>query len=362
MSDAPDRDLVVAAALLRVRAPEHTDGFWERLEHRLSATELESSRLDALRGALPFGPPTEPEPITVAPTAIARLHRTRQIWRGRAAVLSAAAVLVVIAGAVALLSEDDPGGQVAAPTVASTAPFLPSTTLAIASTTSIGPPEAIDGEPSSEITSVEQWVDAVAMGDTERAWELLGPVSRSRVGGYEGFAALMPELAEGYGALATAVDRGGSMLDLVAHDEGTLVVITLRGQATQEGAPGDQAKPVPVRQSPTGRYRVEPFASVEGEMVDIQSPEPRPDGRAPLRSGESVEAILPARAEVVAVSVDGYPTIQVTAERIGSSDLARLSYTPEGGWTDGVHQVTIAYLCPDGTFGAAAIVLDVTSK
>jgi hypothetical protein len=75
-----------------------------------------------------------------------------------------------------------------------------------------------------------------------------------------------------------------------------------------------------------------------------------------------VEAILPARADLVVVSVDGYASQVVTPERIGSSDLARLSYAPEGGWTDGVHLLTVAYIAPDGTFGAAAIVLDVTSK
>src|SRR5690554_3471302 len=84
---------------------------------------------------------------------------------------------------------------------------LPPTTSVPASTTTTLPPTTtLPGDLGRVVALFGEWVESLADGDLERAWDLLTPESQRRIGGYERLAALRTDFAEGWGAWAWAED------------------------------------------------------------------------------------------------------------------------------------------------------------
>lgn len=135
----------------------------------------------------------------------------------------------------------DGGGGDAASTTTTAAPTTSSTSTS-------GVPGT--GEPATDAAdTAEAWVDALAGGDLDAAWELVGPASREEIGGRDGFERDRTALAEGWAAF------GRADVDVrVVGSAGGADLVVLRGVVQREGTTEDAAGVLPVREA-----RVEPF-------------------------------------------------------------------------------------------------------
>jgi hypothetical protein len=352
----PERDLTVAAALLGVRAPEHGDSFWDRLDHKLAETEMAASRAAVARHAGPgISDPAELERVTIAPAAIARLHRTRPHARSRPALLGAVAALIALVGFAVTRAGDgsgpgderarDGGSVTTVPALAPkpVGPMPPTTLLPVS-------PEPVDPE-----AAAGDWLAAVAKGDTERAWNLLGATSRTRMGGYDRFAATMPELAKSYGDWDRSLGAKAYRFALAGDNDALFVVTPLR----ETLAGPSPIQPLPVRLVAPATFRVEPFAADDGDMITFTRPD-EAAGPHVMRRDEPIEASVPAGAGQVVIAVDGGPPETVVVEPIGKTAVAKLTYSPKGGWIYAHHVVTLAYVGKGGSVAVRAIVFDIT--
>jgi multisubunit Na+/H+ antiporter MnhG subunit len=356
----PERDLTVATALLGLRPPEHGDDFWDRLDHKLAEAEMAASREAVARHSLPgISAPADPEPVTVAPAAIANLHRSRPSARGRAAVLGAAALLLaVVAFAVIRAGDPTPAGRAREAALSATT-VAPMPANALASTTTEVGVTPIDREPADPEAAGRDWIAAVAKGDTERAWELLGPTSRHRMGSYELFAPTMMKLSDDYGPWDSA-GLQTSRLPL-ADASSSLFVVTFTGTVSGSGSPAKAARAMPVRLVAPGTFRVEPFSASDTDVIVFTTPDEYSPPPFALGRYEPLEARVPAKLAEITVTVDDGPPQLVPVERVGMTDMAKLSYQQQkDGWAAGSHVVTVAYLNKSGAFAARAILFAVS--
>lgn len=355
-TEGPGPDRVVETALRLLPVPDHGPDFWSRVEASLSAEPDRSRRAAAADPTVAAPPPTneepareetgqvpavvlEPVPLGVVPAA---MRRPSNLVLSVLAV--AAAVAVVVAGSALVRSraaDDTPDEDVAAPTA----------TDAVDGSTSAPPVATLTApEGEDEAVVVVDWVRALAEGDTEAAWELLGPSSQAHWGSLDAFAAERTAFAEGYGAWASATADQVIVTPLV---EGSLAVVTLVGTVEQEGTSQVRADAFPVREV-GGELRVELYGSA-GAIEIVVPADPDADGRpSTLAVGDELIVVSPEEAEAPVLRVDD--ATPVTCGEAADTSLTlldttsgqRCAYQP-GSLGAGDHVLTVAVWSGDGT-------------
>jgi hypothetical protein len=104
------------------------------------------------------------------------------------------------------------------------------------------------------IAAFQEWVAAVAMGDTERAWDLMASPSQDALGSYERFERMSSGIAEGWGSWVVVEDASYSLKE----DEAGRPVLFASGVVHPEGNTEYREVSVPVVIE-DGKVRVSPF-------------------------------------------------------------------------------------------------------
>lgn|GEM_PF-3462066 len=369
--DPIEPDVLVETALRLLPVPDHDADFWARLEQALDAepskpgagsTTDEEGRVasgepgrtspggpDAAGGGAGAGRPrTDEVPVVeLRPTPVpgvvpAAMRRPSNIVLSVLAV--AAAVAVVVAGVSLVRSgvdddlfEDETAAESESEGEASPTADDASTLAAPAD------------EPAAAL--VVEWIDAVAVGDMEAAWELLGPGSQTYWGSFEDFAAERTGFAEGYAAWRVA-DPTFLVTPLEGPGEG-FVLVTLVGTVPQEGTTSHRADTFPVRIGEGGAV-LELHGSA-GVMEIVVPDDPAEDGTpASVAADEQLVLVVPDGVAAPVLRVDDGPLV-VCGEDPGTelTDLEgtsarRCGFEPPDGLSAGDHVLIAAFTSPDG--------------
>lgn len=351
-------DHVVRTAIQMLPTPDHGEGFWTDLHARLDAEPARTALAvaDRPRPVTQVPPPAErqePEPVVLAPLGIVPpgFHRRSNLVLSAVAV--AAAVLVVMAGTTLVRQRTDGGADTTdlagGAAASSTSAAAPTSVATLTGPAAAAPTEA-----------VLAWVAALGEGDTDAAWDALGPASREHFGSSSAFAAESSALAEGYGAWSAA--EPDDVIVTALTNGGQLVVVTLVGEVHQEGTVQHRADAFPVRVS-GGEAVVEPWAFA-GELEIVVPHDQAPAGELPVVDGDDeLVVVIPRGVQAPTVRLDDGDAV-VCGEADGT-ELAELegapgqrcSYRPEGGVPPGRRVLTVAFLSPDGDEVSAESVL-----
>jgi hypothetical protein len=194
------------------------------------------------------------------------------------------------------------------------------------------------------VTSAQAWVTAVAAGETDTAFELMGQASQEAVGGRDGFGKLSSALSEGVAAFSRADDARWTETAAVPGGEEPVVLVTVTGTVTREGMTEHDAYAIPVTTA-DGEPRVEPLS-------DFDQPGGSIEWDVDPASG-TYAAFVPAAAEVT-FAVDGNGLPPAGSEPAdGDRQRATLAVDLEPGR----HTVSVLWVTPAG-LGADAIVVD----
>ena len=372
--ERPDPDVVVETALRLLPVPDHEPAFWARLEAALDAeptpraarplvgapaTEAgapgaEGEPRRASRG--PVGPAAAPASVPVvelAPTPVpgmvpAAMRRRSNLVLSALAVAAALAVVVAGASLVRSRTADDPATEEVADAppegVESEGPEATEPPIAAALGSQADDPA---------VGVVVEWVQALAAGDVDAAWGLLGPASQAHWGTSSGFEAERSALAEGYGAWAAATPELVLVTPLEGAGDGDLVVVTLVGPVEQEGAVATRADAFPVRLDGDAGL-IELYASA-GVMEIVVPEDAAPDGaRPPMAPGDEIVLVVPGGVEPPLLRLDDGEVL-VCGEAAGTelTDLdgasgQRCGFAPPEGLPPGDHVLTAVFASPDG--------------
>jgi hypothetical protein len=363
--DPIEPDPLVETALRLLPVPDHEPDFWARVEEALDAAPPKRSATAEKRPAASGGPGAAGKgALTAAAAAAVSAGRPRTaalpalelvpgpvpgvvpaaMRRPSNVVLSAiavvAAIAVLVAGATLVRSRTDDGlSDEAASTEPAGAPSAAPEGLV-----------APSDEPAAAI--VVDWINAVAAGEMEEAWSLLGPRSQTDWGSFDAFASEATGLAEGYGAwrvsapeiLVTPLGEDG--------DEG-LVVVTLVGAVPQEGTTRVRADAFPVRL--VGERGVLELYDSAGVMEIVVPDDVGADGALPVLD-PSEEIVLVVPGGVVPVLRLGDGPVVVCGEAPGTqltplegTPGQRCGYSPPGGLPAGDQVLLAAFTSPDGS-------------
>jgi hypothetical protein len=358
---AVEPDHVVRTAIQLLPTPDHGDHFWSELEARLDAEPARVATAVADRRppvtVTPTSGPSAVEVRVLEPVALAPLGVVPPAFQRRSnvvlsAVAVAAAVLVVVAGTTLVRQRED-GGTTTADLAAGT---VSSTSVSV--TTSV---KTLTGPAAQAPTdAVLAWLAALGEGDTDAAWEAMGPASRDHFGSASAFAAESSALAEGYGAWSAVEPDDVIVTPLVSG--GQLVVVTLVGEVDQEGTRQRRADAFPVRMS-GGEAVVEPWAFA-GELEMVVPYGDAAGGELPVvADGDELVIVIPRGVQAPTIRLDDEePMVCGEAEGTDLSQLEgapgqRCSYHPDGGLPEGRRVLTVAFLSPDGDEVTAESVL-----
>lgn len=234
---------------------------------------------------------------------------------------------------------DDP--EVGAPGTTTTTTLSSTTTTT--TTTGDDPGSGVD-DTAPPVTvetaddTVRAWVDALAEGDLEVAWDLTAERSRVAIGGFEAFTDLRSALAEGFGAWSGADDATFSVVPLETGGDEALSVVILRGTIAREGPPTPAAAGVPVRTTGGGSL-VEPF-------LDLGAVEHQPPPGTAIPADPTLEAFVPALRNVRFV-VDDRGAEDPATEGV-DGDQQRASLEPGVPLEPGPHSLTVVLTTPEG--------------
>jgi hypothetical protein len=354
-------DAVVRTALQLLPIPAHGDDFWHRLEASLDAEVPVPLPVEPRSGERGDQRSTTAAPLvaTAAPIDLDRdtsLAVVPPAFRRRSnmalVAVAAAAVLVVGIAGRALLEERD-GDTVSSDRAGAGAEAL-ETLVRDAQGGRATVTTLSSGHESSSTEAVLAWVSDLGDGDTDGAWTAMGDASQAHFSSRSEFQAMMPDLAEGYGAWSAAEPDDVLVTPVSSDDDGTIAVVTLMGTVDQEGTSQDRVDAFPVRLV-DGDVIVEPFASAG--PLEVVVPEPlSADGAGFEGVGldEELVFVLPASADAPVLRLDGGDTV-ICGEADGTelndledADGQRCAFLPEGGFDQGEHVVTIAYVGDDG--------------
>lgn len=365
--ERPEPDVVVETALRLLPVPDHEPGFWARLgtaldvepdrsAARTSATALRSPGEEGRSGpgeepgrARPVGPgdpDAAPAPVVqLQPTPVVgvvppAMHRRSNVVLSALAV--AAAVAVVVAGASLVRSRTDDGGpneETASNEVADGTPDAAGEVFA-----------APADEPAAAV--VVDWINAVAAGEAEDAWALLGPRSQADWGSFDAFAAERTRLAEGYGAWRVA-DPEVIVTALGGEGEEQLVVVMLVGAVPQEGTTRMRADAFPVRLA--GDRGVLELYDSAGVMEVVVPDDVGADGSLPvLDPAEEIVLVVPGDVSAPVLRLGDGPVL-VCGEApgteltpLGGTSGQRCGYAPAEGLPPGDHVLLAAFTSVDG--------------
>lgn len=377
--EAVRSDPVVETALRLLPVPDHVPGFWGELGTRLSAEAIPLVHEPALAVgprlvAAPLATVEPPDALSAvelaevaevaaleAAVAVPAARRSAAdpslllvppaLRRRSNAVLSlvavAAAAVVVVAGAT-LVQQRSSGGE-AAPASATGNPV----STAVASSSS--------QDEAASTAAVLAWVAAMEAGDTERAWDLLGPASQAHFGTRAAFAA-EGTASEDYAAWASSAADDAVVMTVTGQGGSQVLVVTLVGSGERNGVRHRWAEAVPVRLVDGSRV-VEPFAFA-GE-IDVEVPregstaEPLPV----VSADDELVVIVPRGVDAPTLSIDGQaPVVCGAAAGTSLTQLEdapgqRCTYRPAKGIAPGRSMLTVAFVAPDGLGIAAESVM-----
>ena len=360
MSDErPEPDVVVETALRLLPVPDHEPSFWTRLEAALDAEpdpRAARTRAAVLRATDDEGPDAARVPVVeLAPTPVPGVVPSAMRRRSNlvlSALAVAAAVAVVVAGASLVRSrtDDDPATEEVAeePTTdgaAGAGDGAPSSTVGAALSAAAG------DDPAAAV--VVEWLQAVAAGDVDRAWALLGPASQAHWGSASALAGERSALAEGYGAWASAEPDAVLVTPLGTSGDREVVVVTLVGAVEQEGTVSTRADAFPVHLG-EDEGLLELYASA-GVMEIVIPEDAAPDGsRPPMAPADEIVLVVPEAVEAPLLRLDDGEVV-VCGEAPGTeltqlegASGQRCGYAPPGGLPAGDHVLTAAFTSGDG--------------
>jgi hypothetical protein len=363
MSDQDiEPDAVVRTALQLLPIPAHGDDFWQRLEASLDAEVPVPLPVEARSGDRVDQRSTIGAPAVASPTPI-ELDRDTSLavvppaFRRRSNILlvaAAAAAVVVVGIAGRALLEEREGGTVSGDRAGAGAEALETLVRDAQGGRATVTTLSSDRE-SSSTEAVLAWVADLGDGDTDGAWSAMGDASQAHFTSRSEFQAMMPDLAEGYGAWSAAEPDDVLVTPVSSDDEGTIAVVTLMGMVDQEGTSQERVDAFPVRLV-DGDVIVEPFASAG--PLEVVVPEPvtaEGAGFEDVGLDEELVFVVPASAEAPVLRLDGGDTV-ICGEADGTelhdledADGQRCAYLPEGGFDAGRHVVTVAFVDDDGT-------------
>lgn len=187
------------------------------------------------------------------------------------------ALLVAILLAACTPGADDPP----ATTGSTSAPSHTTTTTAPA--TDPGPEEEADPDDPLVLAvgAFQSWVEDLAAGNHQEAWEAMAPTSRAAVGEQLFFDSLVYEMSEGWGSWSAAED----LLYRLDEDEAGRTLLWVSGTISPEGITEDREVAVPIAVTETG-HQVSPFEEfgnvAEGVAEELEGVAPPP---VPVDSG-----------------------------------------------------------------------------
>lgn len=257
----------------------------------------------------------------------------------RIATLTCAAALIMAA------CGDDTADTTTPETTATSVPSSPSTTEA--------PGQGGDGSPSglsvdAADDTVRTWVEALAEGESEAAWDLVAERSREAIGGFDAFTDLRSALAEGFGAWAGAGEDAFSVVPLDTGEDEALSLVVLQGTIPQEGPPAPAADAVPVRTTAEGSL-VEPF-------LDLGAVEHQPPPGTAVPAEPTLTALVPAGVEVRFLVDDRGAQAPSTEAAAGGQ---RASLEVEDPLEPGPHSLTVVLTTPGGEISTSTALYQV---
>lgn len=159
------------------------------------------------------------------------------------------------------------GGPDAPPAMSSTtlprpATVPPSTTVPPTPTTTLS------GDLGEAVGVFQEWVSALARGDTRLAWDLMSPSSRAALGEYARFAEMGTGLAEGWGTWVAVEDPSYNL----EEDEAGRTLLVASGTIRPEGIVEEREVGVPVVRK-EGRLLVSPFEEFGNVAEGLDEPD-----------------------------------------------------------------------------------------
>jgi hypothetical protein len=320
-----DRDPMIGALLDRLEPPPAPDlEFWDDLREQLDG----GPRVVELRPL----PPGAPKPDRRA------AYRRRAI----AALVAAAVIAAGVVGITkATRHDDDRVVPVGPPTTAQITP----------TTTAVGDPGANGStivDPSRSDSGVQSavhtWIQAVERGNTDLAWSLVGPQSRSSVD-RTAFGSMLQELAATWAPFdRDDLVRTGYPLD-PKHQVWVVHVALPDGSKAQAiGAglrPGTRATPSRGDLS----YYVEPFLPGTAlSLVSFPLGSSGP-GSPQVQAGSSIQVHVDTDAQGSVIAVDGQAISATMLTRDAGGNISAISTR---GLRAGRHDVLVAELTKEG--------------
>lgn len=364
-----ERDPRIAEALSNIAVPEHRPTFWADLHRRLDAeiTIVPDQPIGAsVTSIAPAKLPPRPAGATRLETgelpsvrSLAHEHGRR---RSRAPWLAIAAGLVVLAGAMAVVTfTDNPrdDAQVAdapTPTDAESAStdgtdVATETTAGTVTSTSF-PTTVLPTNPTPDAT-VRAWLTGLAEGDTAAAAALLGPRSIAYLQSIGGDpVGVMAEAQEGFGAWPDAADLQmvSAPLGVAAPLGAELAVVSISGTYPGEGGGSFRVDAVPVVQDPAG-WRIEQFAHQAGrdDRLVFTVPALADDGTLGTMAADAEINVFAPTAGTVYFILDGTAPVAKPTTPVGRNDDPFALHNPGPPLAPGPHQLVVVAVGDDGT-------------
>lgn len=208
--------------------------------------------------------------------------------------------------------------------------------------------------------AARRWVRAAAMGDGDRAWDLLATTSRTALGDRTRFDARLPGIAQEWGAWDRAPDVLYRTVVLVGDEvDGVgalppgiprlaVVIMTAHMSSGDTGPP--RATSVPVRGT-KDKADVDPFAD---PVITLD-----PDPAHGVGTVDSLGAITPSRARLWFVLDDREAVGPDFAEGV-DGDRQRFTFSPRPALLASTHTFTAVALAEDGDVASRSAVYTVS--
>jgi hypothetical protein len=257
--------------------------------------------------------------------------------------LAASAVLLAIAGG-AFAANDLLGNDAPAPAPAPA--DSPSPEPAPTPTHSESATED-EADPGLAAPAARAWIEALAAGDRERAWDLLTAGAKASYDSYADFAT-DTGLAEGWATWASAEDVAYYHHNLASRGRSAVVVVTIAGTRQVEGTTERGAGAIVVHIE-DDRALVNPF--VDGGGTNIEPVTPREGGDS-FEAGKpiSFEAYVPERQMEIYFLISTRPGPLAPAEMEAAEGPRVLALQRlEDPLPPGDYWVTIVASLPDGS-------------
>lgn len=257
-------------ACSQIPTPEHRSSFWADLKQRLVREGLAHSPVDDVSrslGPTSLGPTAavdgvgEVDSQTVVELRPGRGDQGPSRWR--LLVSAAAVVIVALAVGTRVVADRDDGIGVTFQRGSDTSTPITADTITPDAST---PTTTVADTAAAERAALE-WLDLLAAGDLQAAWERLAPSGRDAWSSLEAFAASRTAFAEGMALWTRAEGRrvGTAKLETMAGE--SIYVVTITGTRYPEGKKEDSALAILVRTGAADGFLVDPFSPTSAGRV-----------------------------------------------------------------------------------------------